>query len=340
MITLILGIKMGAVITLVLAMVAVAFFTLIERKVLGYIHIRKGPNKPGPAGLLVPFADAVKLFLKEIRYPLLSNKTLFNAVCILIIIVPILLWIGFPLSAAHSAHKILVIYILAVARVGVYGTLGAGWRRNRKYSMLGAIRAVAQTISYEVRMTVIVLRAVIFIFLDLSQDKQIVVITWILSIFLMFTVRVLAEANRSPFDFAEGERELVRGFNTEYRSVLFVMVFLAEYISIIFISALCGMLFMASEFFELVVMSLIIGFFYIWSRGTLPRFRYDQLIYLAWKCFLPISLVLLALVTALFSRGKALKAINKNAKHIIYEGLWKSFCCSSSNLSRSFFYYI
>lgn len=129
--------------------------------------------------------------------------------------------------------------------------------------MLGAIRAVAQTISYEVRMTVIVLRAVIFIFLDLSQDKQIVVITWILSIFLMFTVRVLAEANRSPFDFAEGERELVRGFNTEYRSVLFVMVFLAEYISIIFISALCGMLFMASEFFELVVMSLIIGFFYI-----------------------------------------------------------------------------
>ena len=311
MITLILGIKMGAILTLVLAMVAVAFFTLIERKVLGYIHIRKGPNKPGPAGLLVPFADAVKLFLKEIRYPLLSNKTLFNAVCIVIILVPILLWVGFPVAASHSAHKILVIYILAVARVGVYGTLGAGWRRNRKYSILGAIRAVAQTISYEVRITIIVLGAVIFIFLDLSQDKQVVVMTWIVTVFLIFAVRVLAEANRSPFDFAEGERELVRGFNTEYRSVLFVMVFLAEYMSIIFISALCGILFIAREFYELVIMSLLIGFFYIWSRGTLPRFRYDQLMYLAWKRFLPMSLVLLCLVTVLFSEARLWKPDKK-----------------------------
>ena len=126
MITLILGIKMGAVLTLVLVIIAVAFFTLMERKLLGYIHIRKGPNKPGPTGLLVPFADAVKLFLKEIRYPLLSNKALFNTVCVLIILVPILLWVGFPLMSSHSAHKILVIYVLAVARVGVYGTLGAG----------------------------------------------------------------------------------------------------------------------------------------------------------------------------------------------------------------------
>merc|ERR1712240_827955 len=230
---------MGAVLTLVFAIVAVAFFTLMERKVLGYIHIRKGPNKPGPAGLLVPFADAVKLFLKEMSYPLLSNKTLFNGVCLLVIVVPMILWLSFPTQATHSVHKISIIYILAVARVGVYGTLGAGWRRNRKYSMLGAIRAVAQTISYEVRITIIVLG------------------------FLMFTVRVLAEANRSPFDFAEGESELVRGFNTEYRSVLFVIVFLAEYMSIIFMSALCGILFMARIFIELVVMTIVVGFFYI-----------------------------------------------------------------------------
>lgn len=292
---------MGAILTTVLAIVAVAFFTLIERKVLGYIHIRKGPNKPGPAGLLVPFADAVKLFLKEMRYPLLSNKRLFNAICILIIFVPIILWISFPQTSSHSGHKIAIIYILAVASVGVYGTLGAGWTSNSKYSILGAIRAVAQTISYEVRITIIVLGSVIFIIWDIAQEKQIAAITWTLMTFLMFRVRVLAEANRSPFDFAEGERELVRGFNTEYRSVLFVIVFLAEYIAIIFISSLCGILFIATNFTELVAITLIIGFFYIWARGTLPRFRYDQLMYLAWKCFLPISLIFLAVVIIMFS---------------------------------------
>ena len=292
---------MGAVITTVLAIVAVAFFTLMERKVLGYIHIRKGPNKPGPAGLLVPFADAVKLFLKEMSYPLLSNKSLFNAICILIIFVPMILWISFPETSSHSGHKIAIIYILAVARVGVYGTLGAGWTSNRKYSILGAIRAVAQTISYEVSMTIIVLGSVIFILWDTSQEKQIAAITWTLITFLIFRVRVLAEANRSPFDFAEGERELVRGFNTEYRSVLFVIVFLAEYIAIIFISSLCGILFISTNFLELVMATLVIGFFYIWARGTLPRFRYDQLMYLAWKCFLPMSLIFLARVVTLFS---------------------------------------
>merc|ERR1712029_167748 len=123
--------------------------------------------------------------------------------------------------------------------------------------------------------------------------------SWTLITFLIFRVRVLAEANRSPFDFAEGERELVRGFNTEYRSVLFVMVFLAEYIAIIFISSLCGILFISTNFLELVVAALVIGFFYIWARCTLPRFRYDQLMYLAWKCFLPMSLIFLTRVITL-----------------------------------------
>ena len=152
---------------------------------------------------------------------------------------------------------------MAAARLGVYGTLGAGWRRNRKYSLLGAVRAVAQTIRYEVSITIILLSSMIFLIYDVSQKKQIRVRIWLTMIFLLFSVSVLAEANRSPFDFAEGERELVRGFNTEYRSVLFVIVFLAEYIAIIFISLLTSVLFLITSYSEIIVFTGVIGFFYI-----------------------------------------------------------------------------
>jgi len=155
------------------------------------------------------------------------------------------------------------VYVIAIASLGVYGTLGAGWRSNRKYSLLGALRAVAQTISYEVRITLIILGAVLFFFFDMTQEKQLSAWGWLTALTLMFAVRVLAEANRRPFDFAEGESELVSGFNTEYRSVLFVMVFLAEYMSIIFISVLCAMLFLAARYAELLVGGVAIGFFYI-----------------------------------------------------------------------------
>ena len=292
---------MEIVIILVMVIIAVAFFTLIERKVLGYIHIRKGPNKPGPLGVIVPFADAVKLFLKEISYPIISNKTPFIIVGVIIIIVPIAIWVSFPVFSNLTFHKLALIMIIAAASLGVYGTLGAGWRRNRKYSLLGAVRAVAQTIRYEVRITIILLSSIIFLIYDVSQKKQISVRIWLAIIFLLFSVSVLAEANRSPFDFAEGERELVRGFNTEYRSVLFVIVFLAEYIAIIFISILTSVLFLVTSYSEIIIFTTTIGFFYIWARGTLPRFRYDQLMYLAWKSFLPISLIFLVLVILLFS---------------------------------------
>ena len=185
------------------------------------------------------------------------------------------------------------VYIIAIASVGVYGTLGAGWSRNRKYRLLGALRAVAQTISYEVRMTLIILSAVLFFFFDMTQEKQLRAWGWLTAMTLIFVVAVLAEANRRPFDFAEGESELVSGFNTEYSSVLFVMVFLAEYIAIIFMSVLCSMLFLAASYVELLAGALAIGFIYVWARGTLPRFRYDQLMYLAWKVFLPIALFFL-----------------------------------------------
>jgi len=282
------------IIILVIVIISVAFFTLIERKVLGYIHIRKGPNKPGPMGLIVPFADAVKLFLKEIRYPIMSNRIPFITVGTIIIMVPIAIWVSFPVNIAY--HKLALILIIAAASVGVYGTLGAGWRSNSKYSLLGAVRAVAQTIRYEVSITIILLSSIIFIIYDVSQKKQLRVGTWLAIIFLLFLVSVLAEANRSPFDFAEGESELVRGFNTEYSSVIFVIVFLAEYIAIIFISILTSILFLITNYTEIIVFTGVIGFFYIWARGTLPRFRYDQLIYLAWKSFLPFSLIFLLVV--------------------------------------------
>lgn len=162
--------------------------------------------------------------------------------------------------------------------------------------MLGRVRAVAQTISYEVSMTVVVLLSVYYFYYDMSINKHLRCVRWNWVAFLLFRVSVLAEANRSPFDFAEGERELVSGFNTEYSSVLFVIVFLAEYISILFMSALCSMLFLSSCYVEIVTGLMFIRFFYVWARGTLPRFRYDQLIYVAWKVFLPLSLVLLSLV--------------------------------------------
>ena len=292
---------MEIIIVLVIVMVAVAFFTLMERKVLGYIHIRKGPNKPGPIGLIVPFADAVKLFLKEIRFPIISNSVPFIIVGVIIIMVPIAIWISFPILANMAYHKLAIIIIIAAARVGVYGTLGAGWRRNRKYSLLGAVRAVAQTISYEVRITIILLSSVMFLIYDVSQKKQVRVGVWLSIVMLLFSVSVLAEANRSPFDFAEGERELVRGFNTEYSSVIFVIVFLAEYIAIIFMSILTSILFIITTFSELIIFTGLMGFFYIWARGTLPRFRYDQLMYLAWKSFLPVSLIFLLLVEVIFS---------------------------------------
>ena len=290
---------MRIIIILVIVIISVAFFTLIERKVLGYIHIRKGPNKPGPMGLVVPFADAIKLFLKEIRHPIISNRIPFITVGTIIIIVPIAIWVSFPVNIAY--HKLALILIIAAASVGVYGTLGAGWRRNSKYSLLGAVRAVAQTIRYEVSITIILLSSIMFIIYDVSQKKQLRVGTWLAIIFLLFLVSVLAEANRSPFDFAEGESELVRGFNTEYSSVIFVIVFLAEYIAIIFISILTSILFLITNYTEIIVITGVIGFFYIWARGTLPRLRYDQLIYLAWKSFLPFSLIFLLVVVIVFS---------------------------------------
>lgn len=194
--------------------------------------------------------------------------------------------------------KLIIIFVIAISRVGVYGTLGAGWSSNSKYRLVGGVRAVAQTVSYEVRMSVIILLSVYYFHYDITLNKNLSCVCWNWLAFVLFRVSVLAEANRSPFDFAEGESELVSGYNTEFSSVLFIIVFLAEYMSILFMSALCSILFLSTGFADMAVGLLLLAFFYVWARGTLPRFRYDQLMYVAWKVFLPLSLLLLIVVVS------------------------------------------
>lgn len=283
-------------IQIVLVIVGVAFFTLLERKVLGYIQTRKGPNKPGPLGLIVPFADAIKLFLKESNQPIISNKPIFLLNPCGIILIPFILWVLYPTNSEFFLVKLGIILFLCISSLGVYGTLLAGWSSNRKYALIGAIRAVAQTISYEVSFTLIVINTILFI-LFTFKPRLLPLGLLIPILFLIIAASSLAETNRSPFDFAEGESELVRGFNTEFRSVAFVIIFLAEYIRIVFMSLVVATIMIATSQWEIILGTIIIRIFFIWARGTLPRFRYDQLIYLAWKNFLPVALSVLIIVT-------------------------------------------
>jgi len=277
--------------------VAVAFYTWQERKVLGYIQTRKGPNKPGPLGLLVPFADAIKLISKEPIWPSRGNKVFF-LVPFFSLIIPLLLWGVYPTSFESLTFKFSILFFLCVSSLGVYAILGAGWRRNRKYSILGAVRAVAQTVSYEVSLSFLVLHRVVFFFFRVATRKLLPLCLFMFLLMFILFVSTLAETNRSPFDFSEGESELVSGFNTEFSSVPFVMIFLAEYMSILFISMLIRALFNMRNM-DLYMFLALWALSFIWRRGALPRFRYDQLISLAWKCYLPITLTSIAFFAAL-----------------------------------------
>ena len=278
------------VVQLIFIIVSVAFFTLLERKVLGYIHLRRGPNKPRLAGLIVPFADAIKLFRKEENNPQLRNKVVYLITPVVVILIPMLLWSLLPLRAPSVEQKHGLLLFLCYRGVGVYGILGAGWSANAKYRQLGAFRAVAQSISYEVSLSLLLLRIMVYRKYNLIRKRFILLVLFIVTSFLIVMVRRLAETNRSPFDFAEGESELVRGFNTEYRAVSFVILFLAEYISIIFIRCLTSIVFWNNSWERIIIVTIILGVLFIWARGSLPRFRYDQLIHLAWKRFLPARL--------------------------------------------------
>lgn len=287
-------------------LIGVAFLTLLERKVLGYIQIRKGPNKVGFIGLLQPFSDAIKLFTKERTYPNFSNYFCYYFSPVFRFILSLLLWSLIPYIYNLICFNLGILFFLCLTSLGVYIVIIAGWSSNSNYALLGGLRSVAQTISYEVRIALIFISSILLIicfdiyFFYLYQE-----IVWfifiIIPLFLCFFSSLLAETNRTPFDFAEGERELVSGFNIEYRRGGFALIFLAEYSSILFIRMILVIINMGGynlRFFFYLKLRLI-SFLFIWVRGTLPRYRYDKLIYLAWKRYLPISLNYLLLFLGL-----------------------------------------
>lgn len=281
----------------VVVLVRVAFMVLFERKILGYIQIRKGPNKVGFVGIFQSFGDAIKLFVKEQTLPTYSNVIPYYFAPVFSLFIVILLWRVIPLNSVFMNFFLGGLFFFCCTSFGVYTLMARGWSSNRNYALLGATRGVAQTISYEVRLALIFISSVILIssfkLLFISYYQSIVwFFVLMFPIFLCWMSSILAETNRTPFDFAEGESELVSGFNIEYGSGGFAFLFLAEYGRIIFISYLIRLIFFGGSI-NVFIFSLIGCFFcfwFIWIRGTLPRFRYDKLMYLAWKCFLPISL--------------------------------------------------
>nr|ALO76917.1 NADH deshydrogenase subunit 1 [Pterostichinae sp. CYR01] len=279
-------------------LVGVAFLTLLERKVLGYIQIRKGPNKVGFMGIPQPFCDAIKLFSKEQTYPLLSNYIMYYYSPIMSLFLSLLLWVIIPyFFFIYFLFSLGMLFFLACTSLGVYTVMIAGWSSNSSYSLLGGLRAVAQTISYEVSLALILMSFMILIeSFSLMEFYQYQKFIWMifLSLPLAFVwfVSSLAETNRTPFDFAEGESELVSGFNVEYSSGGFALIFLSEYSSILFMSMLFCVIFLGSDLISILffMKMVFLSFSFVWVRGTLPRYRYDKLMYLAWKSFLPLSL--------------------------------------------------
>ena len=293
-----------------LALIAIAFYTLIERKLLGYFQIRKGPNKPRLMGLPVPFADAIKLFVKEQAKPTISNWLLFIAAPTLRLTLAIIIWMLYPHNFQSIYIQFGILYFLCVSRINVYPTFTAGWCSNSKYALFGRLRGVAQTISYEVRIALILISALLILhqidwtIISTRQKSWVGLIAFPL-ILIWFTT-TLAETNRTPFDFAEGESELVSGFNTEYRRGLFALIFIAEYTNILFMrltSAVlfCGTLFQPSILSRavLVIKTIFFATLFVWIRATIPRIRYDHLIYLTWKNFLPVTIGLITIILAI-----------------------------------------
>nr|YP_010230026.1 NADH dehydrogenase subunit 1 [Diaphanosoma excisum]QST19908.1 NADH dehydrogenase subunit 1 [Diaphanosoma excisum] len=292
------------ILNVICVLVGVAFFTLFERKLLGYIQLRKGPNKTGFMGLLQPFADAIKLFTKEHVGPSVSNYFPFIFAPIISFFLALFVWSCIPSYFNLMDFELGVLFFLVCLGLNVYGLLASGWSSNSKYALLGALRGVAQTISYEVSLALIILAPCFIVqSFDLSSFQLMggipLIFVFPFSAWIFF-VSALAETNRTPFDFAEGESELVSGYNVEYASGGFALIMLAEYTSILFMSMLFSVLYLGAVpgSFLGVFSFTLVAFLFVWVRGTLPRFRYDKLMGLAWKSLLPLSLFYLVLVVS------------------------------------------
>nr|AII02380.1 NADH dehydrogenase subunit 1 [Pennisetia hylaeiformis] len=288
---------LGMLIMILGVLIGVAYLTLLERKVLGYIQIRKGPNKLGVMGILQPFSDAIKLFSKEQMILLNSNYMMFYFSPIFGFMLSLMMWLLIPYYFNMINFSLGILFFLCCSSMSVYVIMVAGWSSNSNYALLGSLRAIAQSISYEISLALILLSSIFFIMeLNLNYYKEYQDLIWLL--IFMFPLSLcwmsssLAETNRTPFDFAEGESELVSGFNIEYSSGGFAMIFLAEYSSILFMSMLFILLYMGGYNLSLMfyIKLVIIAFIFLWVRGTLPRYRYDKLMYLAWKIYLSVSL--------------------------------------------------
>nr|BBO49583.1 NADH dehydrogenase subunit 1 [Breviceps poweri] len=285
-------------------LLAVAFFTLIERKVLGYMQHRKGPNVVGPFGLLQPIADGIKLFTKEPIRPSTSSQILFLLTPTMALSLALILWTPLPLPTPMSDLNLSILFILAISSLMVYTILGSGWASNSKYALIGALRAVAQTISYEVTLALIILSIILlsgnFSLPNLITTQQ---FTWLIlpawPLAAMWFISTLAETNRAPFDLTEGESELVSGFNVEYAGGPFALFFLAEYANILMMNTLTTIIFLNSfspsalSTFILMTKASLLSFSFLWIRASYPRFRYDQLMHLVWKNFLPTTLAMM-----------------------------------------------
>lgn len=285
---------------IITVLVAVAFVTLLEQKVLGGIQIRIGPNKVGYWGVLQPFADAVKLFVKETTVPRIRDLLVYIIIPVLGLFLVLTLWQVSPFVFGGLSFEFCILFFFCVRGVRVVPIMLSGWVSNSKYSLLGGLRAVAQIISYEIRLGLVLLR---LIWVRCSFNFKVImdriyICRGLLVFFplaLIWFASSLAETNRTPYDFSEGESELVSGFNTEYRAGGFVLIFMAEYARIIFMGLLFSIFFFSRGFgLFMVLKAFLVVFLFFCVRGTLPRYRYDKLMYLTWKRFLPISLFCLS----------------------------------------------